>query len=171
MSGTFGLEGWFISDFGDSFQYKNDPPNNKDVVSMSFPALESVLRRPWSAMKSRFHAVSSTFVKSRILRAFIDKHGRYPAATDDNADASALEKMASSLLDENGVQAADLSSPLDAEALPRIAAAVNVMTCSVLGSYLAQEVIKAVSLSGAPGDNVFVFDGNDCSVKVTPIGR
>jgi hypothetical protein len=171
MSGTFGLEGWFISDFGDGFQYKNDPPNNKDVMSVTFPALESVLRRPWSAMKTRFHAVSSTFVKSRILRAFVDKHGRYPMAKDDSTDTTVLNDMASSLLAENGVQTADLSSPLDIEALPRIAAAVNVMTCSVLGSYLAQEVIKAVSLSGAPGENVFVFDGNDCSVKVTPIGR
>jgi len=45
----------------------------------------------------------------------------------------------------------------------------NVLTCSVLGSFLAQEVVKAVSRTGEPGFNVFVFNANLCEVKAIPI--
>eukprot|EP01034_Spumella_vulgaris_P024037 gene24037-30333_t len=46
----------------------------------------------------------------------------------------------------------------------------SMMACSVLGSYLSQEVIKGVSATGAPGYNVFVFTGDDLVVKAIPIG-
>jgi hypothetical protein len=47
--------------------------------------------------------------------------------------------------------------------------AVSVMSCSVLGSFLSQEVVKAVSSSGTPGFNVFVFSGDDYQVRAIPV--
>lgn len=45
----------------------------------------------------------------------------------------------------------------------------NILACSILGSFLSQEVIKAISRVGAPGFNVFVYDGSDVNVKAIPI--
>lgn len=44
-----------------------------------------------------------------------------------------------------------------------------ITTISVLGSVLTQEIIKAISLTGIPGFNVFVFEGANYSVKAIPI--
>ena len=195
LSGTFGLEGWFVADFGDNFQYKQDPPNNKDVKTIAFPSLRTVFDQPWAAMKSRHFAVSTTYVKSRILRTFIDKYGRCPAPADAAAtstatssssagsshsgggssssssdDGALLAALAADMLAANGLaDDAAFATSLALADLPRVAAADTIMVCSVLGSFLAQEVIKAVSLSGEPGFNVFVCSGFDCSVVVTPI--
>ncbi len=51
----------------------------------------------------------------------------------------------------------------------QVACSTSVMACSVLGSFLSQEVIKAVSCTGAPGYNVFVFTGHDFVAKAIPI--
>lgn len=61
---------------------------------------------------------------------------------------------------------------LDESAVHRLCAtaeATSVMACSVLGSFLSQEVIKAVSLTGMPAYNVFVFSGDDFVAKAVPI--
>lgn len=166
LSGTLGLEAWFVADFGDDFKYKCDPPNNKDVKCIAFPSLQSVFDRKWISMKSRFFDVSTTYVKSRILRTFIDQHGRCPG----DGDLTAILALASELLKANGVDVdASFLDSLQLQTLPRIALAENVMVCSVLGSFLAQEVVKGVSLSGEPGRNVFVCSGHDCSVKAIPM--
>jgi hypothetical protein len=44
-----------------------------------------------------------------------------------------------------------------------------ITTVSILGSTLTQEIIKAISLTGIPGYNVFLFEGNSFSVKAIPI--
>ena len=45
----------------------------------------------------------------------------------------------------------------------------NVATTSILGSYLAQEVIKGISRSSAPNFNTSVCSGNGQGVSVYPI--
>jgi hypothetical protein len=45
----------------------------------------------------------------------------------------------------------------------------SVLVCSILGSYLAQEVIKAVSLSGEPGFNIFEYVSDTFSVRAFPV--
>lgn len=45
----------------------------------------------------------------------------------------------------------------------------NITSCSILGSFLSQEIVKAVSRVGTPGCNVFVFHGADMIVKAVPI--
>lgn len=46
---------------------------------------------------------------------------------------------------------------------------VQVMVCSVLGSFLSQEVIKAVSHTGKPAFNVFLFSSKTFAAKTIPI--
>jgi hypothetical protein len=69
-SGVMGREAWFIADFGENFEYFDDPPKNKTKLSTSFPSLEFVLQKKWSELPSRHFPLSKTFVKSRILRFF-----------------------------------------------------------------------------------------------------
>jgi hypothetical protein len=67
------------------------------------------------------------------------------------------------------LNALDALPQLKVDGLIAVSGSANAMVCSVLGSYLAQEVIKGVSLSGAPGFNVWVMDGEDYSVKAFPV--
>jgi hypothetical protein len=167
LSGTFGLEGWFISDFGIDFQHKADPPNDKKILKISFPSLEEVFGQNWNSSISRFFPLSTTYVKSRILREFLTLEGRYPLSTPEDTnklDQIAMEKLRANNVDETFLAKLELSR------FPSICSSINAMTCSVLGSYLAQEVIKGVSMSGVPGFNVFEFSGNDCSVRAFPFG-
>ena len=169
LSGTFGLEGWFVADFGVDFKYKNDPPNNKEIKSKSFPSLRAVFDQPWNSVKSRMFNISPTYVKSRILRTFIDKYNRYPTTTTAD-DLVLLKAITSELLVANGMAGDEgFLASLNLDTLPLIATAENVMVCYTLGSFLAQEVIKGVSLSGEPGFNVCVCNGDDCSVKAIPM--
>lgn len=167
LSGTFGLEGWFVSDFGIDFQHKADPPNDKKILRITFPSLGDVFNQNWNASISRFFPLSTTYVKSRVLREFISMEGRHPQPVPE--DASKLNQIALEKLRSNGVDENFLSK-LEMNRFPSVCCAVNAMTCSVLGSYLAQEVIKGVSMSGVPGFNVFEFSGNDCSVRAFPFG-
>ena len=167
LSGTFGIEGWFISDFGVDFQHKGDPPNDKKILKVSFPSLQSVFNQSWGASISRFFPLSTTYVKSRILREFITSEKRSPSQSA--ADLKTINEMAVKKLASNKVDEAFLAK-LELDRFPSICTSVNSMACSILGSYLAQEVIKGVSLSGAPGFNVFELNGDDCSVRAFPFG-
>jgi hypothetical protein len=53
--------------------------------------------------------------------------------------------------------------------LCQVAGTASVLACSVLGSYLSQEVVKAVSHTGEPAFNVFVFSGEDLEAKAFPV--
>ena len=161
------MEGWFISDFGSDFKYKNDPPNDKITKTITFPSVEQIFKKSWDSMVSRHFPLSKTYVKSRILRAFSDQENRCLMPTEE--DRNILKLIAIKMLKNNNIDESFLSL-LDLHNLPTICNAINVITCSTLGSFLAQEVIKAVSLSGEPGFNIFEFNGYDCSVRAFPFG-
>ena len=95
------------------------------------------------------------------------RHGSFPVSAGE--DIQSLKEIAAELLTSNGVDETFLAK-LELDRLPSICGAVNALSCSILGSYLAQEVIKAVSLSGAPGFNVFEFCGERCLVRAFPFG-
>lgn len=167
LSGTFGIEGWFISDFGVDFQHKGDPPNDKKILKTTFPSLQSVFNQSWGAAISRFFPLSTTYVKSRVLREFITAENRLPVQSE--ADLKTLNEIAVKKLASNKVDESFLAK-LELGRFPSICGSVNSMACSILGSYLAQEVIKGVSLSGVPGFNIFELNGDDCSVRAFPFG-
>lgn len=60
-------------------------------------------------------------------------------------------------------------SATDLHSLSRVAGTASVLAASVLGSYLSQEIVKAVSLTGEPALNVFVFSASDYEAKAFPV--
>ena len=60
-------------------------------------------------------------------------------------------------------------STAELASLCAVSSAASVLACSVLGSYLSQEVVKAVAHSGEPAFNVFVFSAVDFEAKAVPI--
>jgi hypothetical protein len=98
-SGSFCLEGWFLSDLGTSFQFTKDPPNNREVQTMSFPSLEEVLQKRWCELQSRHFPIPKTFIQSRILNSFKAKRGMAPG----QADLIELQQLAAHMLEENNL--------------------------------------------------------------------
>ncbi len=71
-------------------------------------------------------------------------------------------------MDDNEISQSFLSVE-DLRKISKSANSVLVITASILGSMLSQEVIKAVSKSGEPGMSVFVFSCDDYIAKAFPI--
>ena len=107
-SGTFSLEGWFIVDLGDCFEYKDDNPLSK-LKQMRFPSLEDVLTKKWSEMKSKHFHLPKTFIQSRLLSAFKASKGRSPTIEGDLID---MQRIAASSLIENGLPSDFLNDKL-----------------------------------------------------------
>ncbi len=70
LSGSFGEEGWFLSDLGDNFRYKEDPPNNQEFKNKAFQSLQDIYSSNLSQFNTRLNPLSKTFVKSRIISLF-----------------------------------------------------------------------------------------------------
>jgi ubiquitin-like 1-activating enzyme E1 A len=184
-SDVFGEESIFYSDFGDVFEYKDDPkPASAEssssssssssvqpaqaIKTLSFPAIDQVLGRKWKDITSRHFPLSPTYVKHRILTMYKSEHGGVPMGI---ADSDKLAAILARCQTENGVGSVESSilSEDDLQRLCVVASTVNVMTCSVTGSYLSQEVIKAVSKTGCPALNVFVFSALTFTALAFPV--
>jgi hypothetical protein len=159
------------------------------VKTMNFPALETVVKKRWCESVSRHFPLSKTFVRHRLIVQFRylcpfiafagnaadgcfdgvarrELHGREPSS----GDAAALQLLLSDAQQHNGLPAEP--PVLDESQLQRlcqVAGTASVLACSVLGSYLSQEVVKAVSHTGEPAFNVFVFSGEDLEAKAFPV--
>jgi len=152
-AGCYAEEGWFIADFGEKFQYQSDPPKCA-VAAVDFPSLAEVLAMPWQDMVKRHFPVSEIYAKSRLLHKFRTDTGRLPGPSDETA----VTQLASALLQENGVtlDEANLANGVCLSSWGQ-----SLPVCSILGGFLSQEVVKAVSKIGDPMMNVFVFSSED----------
>jgi len=92
-------------------------------------------------------------------------------------DIAALQVLAGKKLQENGIDSSHLSyseelvnnlTKLDLERLCKASNEVSILACSVLGSFLAQEVVKCVSRLGKPQSCIFLFDSIKLEVKGFP---
>ena len=170
-SGAFGKEAWFISDFGDKFDYMEDPSQQtsiRETKTISFPSLQTILDKRWKEIPSRHFPLSKTFVKSRVLSTFID---RYQYVPHEN-DVGHLQELYWELANYNEMEGSHIESFIGKSEWLRFSHESKepcILTCSILGSFLAQEVIKAVSQTGEPGKNLFLFTSDDCVVKCVPV--
>lgn len=80
-----------------------------------------------------------------------------------------MQEIGKQLLSNNGIDTDTFPIDDKCSELCKLSKTVPIMICSILGSVLSQEVIKAVSLSGEPGVNVFVFSADDYVVKAFPV--
>jgi ubiquitin-like 1-activating enzyme E1 A len=103
-----------------------------------------------------------------VLNAFHKKEGRFP---EGSCDVTTVSQLVNDLLHENEVTDAAFVASLQASVsqLCVCAGAVVPVMAAVVGGFLAQEVLKAVSLVGEPMQNVFVFNGADNVGKAFPV--
>lgn len=157
---SFGLDGCFVTDLGDSFEFKNDPPNNTKLEVLGYPSLLDVIQKPWNLLASKFSPLSITFLKWRVLTQFRDLNaGRSPRSED----FATVMTIAMDLMAHNAVDPTTLTEDTIATLCNCADAGMNMSICAVVGGFLAQEVIKAVSRQGRPMMNVFVFSADDCA--------
>ncbi len=93
-------------------------------------------------------------------------HGRDPTTTNLSSlqDTLLVTQVANNYPTDSVVL-----SPSDVQSLVQMAGTCSVLAASVLGSYLSQEVVKAVSMAGEPACNVFVFSASDFEAKAFPV--
>lgn len=126
--------------------------------------MQETLQKSWKTIPSRHVELSPIYMRFCAIIRFRQLHGRNP----NESDEAEFSRVLSELLVQNEV---DLMSTL-APSIPSLLSVVDnglILNSSILGSFLSQEVIKAVSLQGTPGVNVFVYNGKDNSVKCIPI--
>lgn len=71
-----------------------------------------------------------------------------------------------------GLSVEDLKALLPRESLQELcvqAQCCSIISCSVLGSTLSQEIIKAITCVGKPGRGTFVFSSVDMVVRCIPM--
>jgi len=143
-------------------------PASSSLKAVNFPSVETVLKTKWVSNVSRHFPLNATYVKACVLNAFHKKEGRFP---DGSGDAAAVSQLAADLLGENEVTDAAFVASLQSSVshLCACAGAVLPIMAAVVGGFLAQEVLKAVSLVGEPMQNVFVFDGANNVAKAFPV--
>ncbi len=135
-----------------------------NVEILKFPSLSETLQKSWKTIPSRHVELSPIYIRFCSLIRFRDIHGRNPTVSDEKG----FFHIVTQLMERNEV---DLISAV-APTIPALLVSVEggmILNSSILGSFLSQEVIKAVSLQGTPGVNVFVYNGKDNSVKCIPI--
>ena len=116
-------------------------------------------------MIQKLYPLNITFVKSRIIIDFIKTYGKIPKQND----VDSINNIAIKLLHENNIQNENFVVSLDLQKLCTNCYGAPIMICSVLGSFLGQQVIKAVSKSGNPGNQINVFSGNDYICTSIPL--
>jgi hypothetical protein len=196
VSGGALLDAWFISCLGAEYQFRNDPPNNKELRVLSFPTLAELTHTgavPCSALVSRVHpAVSPVYLKARVLLDVSDGDAGRGSSAAGGAVAgeslvaevqarcnrfAAAEGLSASvftaaMVDEmvRVVSLRRSQSALEAQAggVARRFMSNPVVVHSVVGSFLSQEVIKVLSLVGEPMFNIFVFSGATFEGKAFP---
>jgi len=161
-SWTFGQEGIFLSDFGPTFHFKEDerPKYTPLLKTIDFPSMKRTMRMPWRDLhKGKFLPLSSAYVKALLLAKWANK-----------AQSTALEKLvlASSVLEANGL-AADYLSAAELTSLQKVQGMASATVVSILGAFLAQEIVKGVSRVGEPAFNTHVFNKKDLCVQVYPM--
>jgi len=178
LSDVFGHDGYFVSDFGSVFEFQPDKKKEKEgaptasesavnIQTISFPPLSTVFGKAWADLPSKHFPLSKTFVKARLLMLFRDANGG-TSPSPDTYDA--FRAWAHQVLAQNRLESpSSVLSDEEVAELTRTASCTPVVTCSTLGSFLAQEVIKGVSLSGQPGLNVWVFSSHDYQVRAFPV--
>lgn len=153
----------------------------QDVKTMDFISLLSILSKKWNEIPSKHFPLSKTFIKHRILTYFRNSYQRDPIF-DSIDDVKILQQILLTKQVENDIntidivgntnQNEDLNLFLSLDELKQLCntcGSVSILACSILGSFLSQEIVKAVSSTGIPAYNVFIFDSHGFVAKAFPV--
>lgn len=186
-SDASGEDAIFYSDFGDAFEYIPDAQpntqqganptgsssstgNQSSIHSVRFPPLADVLQMRWDAIGTKQQPLSKTFICSRLVHAFRSKFQQDPTPDAQPAMLQLLGELTA--LQEPGEMKLDYPVAQWSEEVKRLCHLQrgSVLACSILGSYLSQEVIKAISRAGQPVFNVNVYSGSQqISARSIPV--
>ena len=101
-------------------------------------------------------------MKQLVLLSFRANYDRFPNYEERDVDIKNLIKIKENLnLDENKLGDYVFDMIFD----------VTVPTCSIVGGFLSQEIIKALSRKGAPTNNLFFFNFDECSGEIACISN
>lgn len=149
------------------------------IKTLNFPSLSVILSKKWCDVPSRHFPLSKTYIKNRVITSFRDRYNRYPLC-HSGEDQRNLQKILLSYQIDNDYcinhsdgHASVTIDPFltidDIISLCNTSSSVSIITCSVVGSFLSQEIIKGISCTGQPAFNVFVFSSEDLIAKAIPI--
>lgn len=150
------------------------------IKTLNFPSLSVILSKKWCDIPSRHFPLSKTFIKNRVITCFRDRYHRHPIC-HSGEDQKNLQKILLSYQIDNDY-CINISNVTDASvtidpfltiddiiSVCNTSSSVSIITCSVVGSFLSQEIIKGISCTGQPAFNVFVFSSEDLIAKAIPI--
>lgn len=198
-SSTGGTKGIFVADHGEHFFYTKKAPsaapsettdltattgkkrkagedengdNNKDEeengeeklvkrVSIKVPgfAFNKVVDKKWSEIETRKMKKSPALATCVLMAKIAEK----------NMSPDLVKELTANELKENGVDEKFLGDASVVSFLNQWPKYPSVAMCSVLGAYLAQEVLKGIGRTEVPNYNTSVFSGDGSGVVVYPI--
>ncbi|XP_046394086.1 SUMO-activating enzyme subunit 1 [Ischnura elegans] len=175
---VFGFHGFLFSDLQEHVHVEKTqaiiPGNTKSgvpatitsntTVTKHFVPLEEPFSLTWNS--GNLANVHDSFFLVKVLLTFRDENGRNPSISSKDADLEKLKAIRNRLLSETGAPEDIISdSALEksyGEACP---------VCAIMGGFLAQEVVKAVSQMDAPFDNFLLFEPDVCEGVVYRIAK
>eukprot|EP01039_Chlorochromonas_danica_P006349 gene6349-7001_t len=174
-----GEEALFFADLGDRFEFSPDPsPSSvnasssapkRQQQSIHSPSLEELLAVRWADLRGgRRGALSKAFLSNRLLSMLRIRLGRALRVEDAPALLALLKEEAQ----QQGLSQEEVEQIVGpALHLLHRAQAQSLVACSVLGSFLSQEVIKAVTHVGQPAGSILVFSAEEVVVRALPLPK
>lgn len=153
LSNCYGCEGFFALDFGSSFTFHHDPPRQSQIDTYYYPSLEEIFQTKWSTLERKHSPISKTYLYSRIISSYYTQNGKLPLRT--NLDE--VQTFCSNLLIQNNLPENYLTIDEIRQNICLLSWSQFIALCSVVGGFLSQEVMKAISNTGVPMMNIFVF--------------
>ena len=156
LADCFGYYGAAIIDLGKDFQYR--PEQGKKLLDpeplKNYVSFQDLIQVKLGDATNRFHKKPpKALVFHRCLLEYQEKTGTWPSQS--NFDESIMEKY----LNSQGVESVTSE---ELQSLAKAGMAQIPAVCAVLGGMLGNEIIKAISGKGEPGNNTILLDGNLC---------
>lgn len=174
-----GEEALFFADLGDRFDFSPDPSSSSANASSSAPkrtqqsfhspSLQELLAVRWADLRGgRRGTLSKAFLSNRLLSLLRIRLGRAPRTED----APALLAILKEETVQQGLSPEEVEQIVGpAQHLLHRAQAQSLVASSVLGSFLSQEVIKAVTHVGQPAGSILVFSAEEVVVRTLPLPK
>ena len=166
---SFGWHGSCWVDLGKSHVYR--PEKGKELMDAKtlepYVPLADMWEVPLHLAVNRFHKSTPppSFLYHKLLLVYLEHKRRWPSVQKLGIDADEfvkyiredwLAEFSPSLLDN------DLCAEAELRKMAKQALCEIVPVCSVIGGMVGNEIIKAISGKGIPGNNTVFFDGTTC---------
>lgn len=136
----------------------------KIPVKVTSPSFSQIINKKWSEVETKKMKKSPSLAKCVVMAKLMDMSRSGTVSNEAVADLVTAEMKKNEVPEKFLSEDSDINTLL--LQLPRFP---SVFTCSILGSYLAQEVIKGIGRTEPPNFNTSVYAGQGAGVVVYPI--